>query len=123
VTVARYRQGLSKFETRWGTISDPWTLQPIPKCGFVLVGSKGAISSYDYDDHVTLQLRGGQPETVTVDEPKAGRRGAIDYMVERIRRDLPVEGPLSPAMALVGQRILDTALAASQQKKTLALLP
>jgi glucose-fructose oxidoreductase len=60
---------------------------------------------------------------VTVDEPKAGRRGAIDYMVERIRRDLPVEGPLSPAMALVGQRILDTALAASQQKKTLALLP
>ena len=30
VTVCRYRRGLSKFETRWGTISDPWTLQPIP---------------------------------------------------------------------------------------------
>jgi len=61
VTVARYAQGLSKFETRWGTISDPWTLQPIPRCGFVLVGTTGAISSYDYDDFVTVQQRGGQP--------------------------------------------------------------
>ena len=50
ITVARYKQGLSKFETRWGTISDPWTLQPIPKCGFILVGTKGAIASWDYDD-------------------------------------------------------------------------
>jgi glucose-fructose oxidoreductase len=123
VTVARYARGLSKFETRWGTISDPWTLQPIPRCGFMLVGTKGAIASWDYDDHVTLQLRGGQPETVTVDEPKPGRRGAIDYMVERIRKDLPVEGPLSPQMALTGQRILDTAMVSSRAKKTLALLP
>ena len=67
VTVARYRQGLSKFETRWGTISDPWTLQPIPRCGFILVGTRGAISSYDYDDHVTLQGRGAEPETVPAD--------------------------------------------------------
>ena len=89
----------------------------------MLVGTKGAIASWDYDDHVTLQLRGGQPETVTVDEPKPGRRGAIDYMVERIRKDLPVEGPLSPQMGLTGQRILDTAMASSRAKKTLALLP
>ena len=34
VTVARYEHGLSKFETRWGTFSDPWTNQPQPKCGF-----------------------------------------------------------------------------------------
>jgi glucose-fructose oxidoreductase len=123
VTVARYRQGLSKFETRWGTISDPWTLQPIPRCGFMLVGARGAIASWDYDDHITLQLRGGQPLTVTVDEAPAGRRGAIDYMVDRIRRGLPIEGPLSPEIALVGQRILDTALASARAKKTLALLP
>ncbi len=51
VTVARYAQGLSKFETRWGTISDPWTQQPIPRCGFVLVGTKGAIASVDYGDN------------------------------------------------------------------------
>ena len=40
VTVCRYRRGLSKFETRWGTFTDPWTQQPQPKCGFVLVGSR-----------------------------------------------------------------------------------
>ena len=70
-----------------------------------------------------VQLRGGQPETVPVDEPKPGRRGVIDYMVERIRKDLPIDGPLSPETALVGQRILDTALAAAKAKRTLALLP
>jgi predicted dehydrogenase len=122
ITVARYPQGLSKFETRWGTISDPWTLQPIPKCGFILVGSKGAISSYDYDDHVTLQLRGGTPETVPVDEPKAGRLGAIDYMVDRIRNDLPIDGPLAPALSLIGQRMIDTALASARSKRTQLLL-
>ena len=55
VTVCRYRRGLSKFETRWGTFTDPWTQQPQPKCGFVLVGTDGTISSYDYDDHVTCR--------------------------------------------------------------------
>lgn len=123
VTVARYPHGLSTFETRWGTISDPWTLQPIPRCGFILVGTAGAIASYDYDDHVTLQLRGGQPETVPVDAKPPGRRGAIDYMIDRIRRDLPVEGPLDPALCLIGQRMIDTALASAGQKRTLPLLP
>jgi glucose-fructose oxidoreductase len=123
VTVARYKQGLSKFETRWGTIADPWTLQPIPRCGFQLVGTKGAIASWDYDEHVTLQLRGGQPEQITADERKPGRLGVIDYMVEQIRKDLPIDGPLDPALSLIGQRMIDTALASSQQKRTLALLP
>ena len=45
VVVARYNTGLSKFETRWGTFTDPWTHQPQPKCGFVVVGSEGTISS------------------------------------------------------------------------------
>ena len=123
VTVARYAQGLSKFETRWGTISDPWTQQPLPKCGFILVGSAGAISSYEYDEHVTLQPRGGGPEQVPVDAMPPGRRGAIDYMVDRIRRDLPIDGPLAPELSLIGQRMIDTALAAARAKRTLALLP
>jgi predicted dehydrogenase len=123
VTVARYPQGLSKFETRWGTISDPWTLQPIPRCGFMLVGTKGAIASYDYDDHVTLQLRGAEPETVTADEPRPGRRNAIEYMIDCIRDDRPIEGPVSPEIGLIGQRMLDTALASAEQKRTLALVP
>ena len=57
ITVCRYARGLSKMETRWGTFTDPWTHQPQPKCGFVFVGSDGTISSYDYEDHVTVQTR------------------------------------------------------------------
>lgn len=34
IVVARYDTGLSKFESRWGTFTDPWTHQPQPKCGF-----------------------------------------------------------------------------------------
>jgi glucose-fructose oxidoreductase len=33
VTLARYDCGLSKFETRWGTFTDPWTHRPQPRCG------------------------------------------------------------------------------------------
>ena len=122
VTVARYARGLSKFETRWGTISDPWTQQPIPRCGFVLVGTSGAIASDDYADHITLQLRGGAPQAVPVDVLPPGHTGPIDYMADRIRRDLPIEGPLSPAMSLLGQRMIDTALQSSKTKRTLELL-
>lgn len=79
ITVCRYAFGLSKFETRWGTFTDPWTLQPQPKCGFVLVGSDGTISSYDYDDHVTLQTRAQPAATpVPVDTLPAGRRAPVE---------------------------------------------
>ena len=62
VTIARYASGLSKYETRWGTFTDPWTLQPQPKCGFVVVGTAGTISSYDYEPVIRLQTR-DRPET------------------------------------------------------------
>jgi len=123
VTVARYKHGLSKFETRWGTISDPWTQQPIPKCGFMLVGTKGAIASEDYAAQITLQLRGGTPQSILVDTLAPGRQGPIDYLANCIRRDLPIEGPLDPQISLLGQRMIDTALASSREKRTLALFP
>src|SRR4051794_18058322 len=85
ITVCRYARGLSKFETRWGTLTDPWTQQPQPKCGFVLVGTDGSISSYDYDGFVTLQTRKQPaPMQVPADVLPAGRRGPIEYMLARI---------------------------------------
>ena len=49
ITICRYARGISKFETRWGAFTDPWITQPQPKCGFVIVGSEGTISSYDFE--------------------------------------------------------------------------
>jgi predicted dehydrogenase len=61
VTVARYEFGLSKFETRWGTFTDPWTHQTQPKCGFVIAGTAGTVSAYDYEPTVRVQTR-AKPE-------------------------------------------------------------
>ncbi len=124
ITVARYARGLSKFETRWGTLTDPWTQQTQPKCGFVLVGSDGSISSYDYDAFVTLQTRAHPaPVEVSAEPLPAGRRAAVEYMLARIDAGAPAEGPLDPALSLVGQRIIDSAVLSAREKRAVALLP
>lgn len=55
INIARYAHSLSKFETRWGTLTNPWQTQPQPKCEFILVVTRGTISSYDYDRIVCVQ--------------------------------------------------------------------
>jgi len=82
ITVARYERGLSKFETRWGTFTDPWTHPPQPKCGFVIMGAKGTIASYDYETTIRLQTR-ENPESVElpVDTLQAPFRNPIKYVL------------------------------------------
>ena len=124
VTVLRYATGLSRMETRWGTLTDPWVTQPQPTCGFVFVGADGTIASPDYATHVTLQTR-AHPDPVLV--PAAplpmGHRNAIEYVLGCIERGDPITGPLDPTISLLGQRIVDTAAQSAREKRTLALLP
>lgn len=124
VTVARYESGLSKFETRWGTFTDPWTLQPQPKCGFVVVGSEGTISSYDYETVIRVQTR-MQPEVreLGVDSLAPPRQNPIQYLLHCLATGEPVTGPLDPRLCRIGQQIVDTAAESARQKRTLALLP
>lgn len=124
ITVCRYDTGLSKMETRWGTFTDPWVIQPQPACGFVLVGTEGTIQSLDYADHVTVQTRARpRPHPVPVDPLPAGRTNAIEYVLGCIARGEPVTGPLDPAVSLLGQRIVDTAALSAREKRTLPLVP
>jgi glucose-fructose oxidoreductase len=124
ITVCRYRDGLSKFETRWGTFTDPWTQQPQPKCGFTIVGSEGTITSYDYEDHVTVQTRGKPNLTwVAVDVLEQGQRSAIEYVIGCIETGSPIVGPLDPAVSRTGQQIIDSALLSAEEKRTVGLLP
>ena len=124
ITICRYSVGLSKLETRWGTFTDPWTLQPQPKCGFVLVGTDGTISSYDYEDHVTVQTRSTPTATaVPVDTLPPGRRGPIEYMLARIEDGSPITGPLEPSLCLTAQRIVDSAVLSAESKRTVELVP
>lgn len=123
ITVARYAVGLSKFETRWGTFSDPWTHQPQPGCGFVLVGSEGSIASYDYDSFVRLQDR-RHPEGIDIPAPSPEEpyRNPVQYLVHCLETGQPVEGPLSVETSRIGQQIVDTAWMSARERRTLPLL-
>jgi predicted dehydrogenase len=123
VTVARYAQGLSKFETRWGTFTDPWTLQPQPKCGFVIVGREGTISSYDYEQTIKVQTRAHpEGEVRSVDALEKPYQNPVQYVIHCIEEGVPIAGPLSPALCRVGQQIVDTACQSAEQQRTLPLI-
>ncbi|MBI2424561.1 MAG: Gfo/Idh/MocA family oxidoreductase [Candidatus Hydrogenedentes bacterium] len=123
ITVARYAFGLSKFETRWGTFTDPWTLQPQPKCGFVIKGRDGTISSYDYAETVRVQTRScPEGKDVAVDALVPPFQNPVQYFVHCLERELRIEGPLSVETARIGQQIVDTAAASAREKRTLPLL-
>jgi len=123
LTVARYECGLSNFETRWGTFTDPWTNQPQPKCGFILKGSAGTISSYDYEPTVRIQTRKKPAgEALTVDVLKAPFQNPIQYFIDCLRRDRGPEGPLSPKVSRIGHQIVDSAVLSAVRKKTVPLI-
>lgn len=122
ITVVRYSTGLSKFETRWGTFTDPWTHQPQPKCGFVLRGALGTLSSYDYESSVRLQDRehpGGVD--ISVDVLAAPERNPIEYFADCIRRGRPPDGPLDPRVSRIGQEIVDAAVRSASEGRTVRL--
>lgn len=123
VTVARYTHGLSKFETRWGTFTDPWTHQPQPKCGFVIVGSDGTLSSYDGESLVRAQTR-ERPEGygIPADTIEPPYQNVMQYFVHCLENDSPIEGPLSPKTSRIGQQIVDTAFQSTETKRTLPLV-
>ena len=105
------------METKWGTLTDPWTIQPQPTCGFVFVGTDGSIASPDYATHVTVQTRTNtKPTQVPVDKLPAGKRNGIEYVVSCIKTGKPIAGPLDPEISLLGQRIVDTAAQSAQRK-------
>ncbi len=123
ITVLRYARGLSRMETRWGTFTDPWVMQPQPKCGFVIVGTDGTITSWDYDDHITLQTRAVPDATPYPADPvTAPNRGPVEHVLDALAKRTPFRGPLEPAIARIGQRIVDTAFASAKAGRTLALV-
>ena len=123
VTVCRYSTGLSKFETRWGTFTDPWKLQPQPKCGFVLVGTRGTISTYDYESTVRVQTE-ARPEGYDhpVDRLEHPFHNPIAYVLHCLEQGRKVDGPLSPKIARIGQQIVDTAVRSARLRRTVPLI-
>lgn len=121
VVIGHYAAGLSVFETRWGTHTDPWTLQPQPRTGFVLNGTEGSISSWDYDDGVTLH-RAGRAERVPNDEIAAEDSTALANVIAHLLDERPLDPPLTAAISLAGHAIVEAAVA-SAESQTMVRLP
>ncbi|MFL5241461.1 MAG: Gfo/Idh/MocA family protein [Gemmataceae bacterium] len=122
ITVARYSFGLSKFETRWGTFTDPWTNQPQPRCGFVLVGTQGTISSYDYAPQVRVQTKlHPDGEDIPVDVLKPPYQNPVQYVVHCLETGQAISGPLSPELSRIGQVVVDAAIQSACEKRTIAI--
>ena len=122
ITVARYEHGLSKFETRWGTFTDPWVLQPQPKCGFVLTGTEGTISSYDTEPTVRLQTRDCPAgRELAVDALASPYQNPIQHVIHCLETGEALEGPLSPEISRLGQQIVDAAIQSAREKRTVRL--
>lgn len=123
VTIARYATGLSKLETRWGTYTDPWTHQPQPRCGYILVGTRGTISSYDYDTRIRWQNEWCPAgEWVDADQLSSPFQNPVQYMVDVLRSGAPIEGPLSVEISRIGQQIVDSAVLSAKQGRTVPLV-
>ncbi|MCA9231539.1 MAG: Gfo/Idh/MocA family oxidoreductase [Planctomycetales bacterium] len=122
ITVVRYETGLSKFETRWGTFTDPWVHQPQPKCGFVVVGSAGTISSYDYEPTVRIQsTEHPTGRELPCDKLQPPHQDPVQYFIDCLESDRPLEGPLSPAISRIGQEITEAAVQSARAKRTISL--
>jgi len=123
ITVCRYADGsLSKFETRWGTFSDPWTHQPQPKCGFQIVGTEGTLASYDYEPNVRLQTRAcPEGRDVPADVLQSPFRNPVEYLIDCLEQGRAIDGPLSPAIARIGQQIVDLAVVSAREGRTCLL--
>lgn len=122
ITIARYSSGLSKFETRWGTFTDPWTHQPQPKCGFVIKGTRGTISSYDCESTVGLQtVEHPAIRQIPVDEIQPPHQNPIQYVLHKFERGEMVGGPLAPDICRIGQEIVDAAARSAATRQTVKL--
>jgi glucose-fructose oxidoreductase len=123
VVVARYAHGLAKFETRWGTFSDPWTLQPQPKCGFIIAGTEGTISSYDYEAFVTMQTRKKPvPHRLPAPALEAPHQNPVQYLLHALDTRQPLQGPVSIRISRIGQEIVDAAVRSAALQRTVKLV-
>lgn len=115
VVVAAYPSGLSSFQTRWGTFTDPWNHLTQPRTGFVVLGSHGTVASYDYDTHVTLQdadhLEGlVVPADVLAPEVRTGLAAVLHHL----ETGEPLDAPISHQIGRVGQLMVDAAVLSAE---------
>lgn len=122
VVIAAYESGLSTFQTKWGTFTDPWVAQPFPRCGFVIVGSEGTIASFDYAPSVLLQdIDHPEGVEIPVDDRRPADAGGIAHILAALAHGVPLTGPISLQTSLDGQRIVEAAVTSAATGRPMRL--
>ncbi len=122
IAVIRYGFGLSKSETRWGTFTDPWTHQPQPKCGFVIKGTEGTISTCDYEPSIRVQtLQQPQGYDLANDKLQEPNRNSIEHIIDHLEHGGDLIGPLTVEISRIGQQIVDAAYRSAEEKRVVRL--
>ncbi|HCM1552948.1 TPA: Gfo/Idh/MocA family oxidoreductase [Vibrio parahaemolyticus] len=120
LTVVEYDTGISKFETRWDMLSNPWEEQPLPKTGFIVVGTEGTIASFDYAEQVEVMLREGKQHlNIPVDDIQAPHQDFCQYLIHCLENDIEIEGPISTETSRIGQAIVTAAELSIEERKTI----
>jgi glucose-fructose oxidoreductase len=89
----------------------------------VIVGKQGSISSYDFEKTIRLQTpQDPVGREVPADALQPPRQNPVQYMIHCLENGEPVQGPLSPEICRIGQRIVDSAVASALHKHTVRLL-
>lgn len=122
IVVAAYRSGLSSFQTRWGTFTDPWSHRTQPRTGFVVVGTEGTLSSLDYDTHVTLQNAAQLDGHQIAPNPLAPQvRSGLGALLHHLDTGEPLDGPMSGEISRSGQLLVDAALLSARTGRRVAV--
>lgn len=110
VTIGEFPTGLSTYQCRWGTFTDPWSIQPQPFCGFVIVGTDGTLTSRDFAPAVLAQTHEHpEPFEIPIDEATPETLNAMSYILHCREHGEDPDGPLTTKVALKGQLIVDKA--------------
>lgn len=121
IVIARYSTGLSSFQTRWGTFTDPWVTQPQPFCGFIVVGTQGTIMSRDYATCVQIQTSEHPEVRELAVHDFANKRDIFEYLNRVINEGGKIEGPCGAEMSLLGQKLVDAAKQSAETRQPVCL--
>ena len=127
ITVCRYARGLSKFETRWGTLTDPWT-HPAAAEMRLRAGRHATARSRATTTTTSSRCRPGQAPAhasrcrSTRCRPAGARADRIHARPDR-RRRARSPGRSTRRCRLIGQRIIDSAVLSAREKRTVPLVP
>ena len=116
------RTGLSKFETRWGTFTDPWHFSRSPSAASSSSARRGRSRATTTRKPFACRPRGAAGFEVPADTLVAPFNGPIHYFIHCLEQNKPVEGPLSPSMCRIGQQIVDSAMLSAKEKRTVLLV-